>query len=284
MRGGVLKRLLVVSVSLVVFVFDEAREVYLRLVGRRAKGKAVTLLYHSIPTSDRARFGRQMDTLCRLAVPIRADLCAPLSRGQRHVAVTFDDGLASFVENAWPELEKRRIPASIFVVVGRLGTIPSWTNYSPGLMPTERMLSVDQLRQLPDEVLIGSHSLTHRLLTELSAEAARDEIGESRLQLERLLKRGIRLFSFPYGEQSHELVQRCREAGYERVFTSQPCSAFLEPDEFVIGRIDVQSTDWQIEFRLKVLGAYRWLPHAFAVKRALLNGFTDIERRETERL
>jgi hypothetical protein len=58
----------------------------------------------------------------------------------------------------------------------------------------------------------------------------------------------------------------------------------LQPDEFVTGRIDVQPTDWQIEFRLKVLGAYRWLPHAFAVKRALLNGFTDIERREAERL
>jgi peptidoglycan/xylan/chitin deacetylase (PgdA/CDA1 family) len=283
-RGSFLKRLLVVSVSLTVFIFDAACEIYLRLVGRRAKGKAVALLYHSIPVADRARFGRQMDTLRRLAVPVRADVRAPLAPCQRHVAVTFDDGLWSFVESAWPELQKRHIPATIFVVVGKLGTIPSWTNYSPGLMPTEPMLSLDQLRQLPDSVLVGSHSLTHRLLTEVSEETSRDEIGESRHRLEMLLERRIRLFSFPYGEQSGDLIQRCRDAGYERVFTSQPCAAFLQPDEFVTGRIDVQPTDWQIEFRLKVLGAYRWLPHAFAVKRALLNGFTDIERREAERL
>jgi hypothetical protein len=41
------------------------------------------------------------------------------------------------------------------------------------------------------------------------------------------------------------------------------------PGEFVLGRISVEPTDWALEFRLKLLGAYRWLPQAIALKRKL---------------
>jgi len=37
-----------------------------------------------------------------------------------------------------------------------------------------------------------------------------------------------------------------------------------------VGRVRVDPTDSPIEFRLKLLGAYRWLPLAFSWKRRLL--------------
>ena len=83
------------------------------------------------------------------------------------------------------------------------------------------------------------------------------------------MSREIRLFSFPYGAENDRLVDLCREAGYERVFTILPRLALLDPQEYVTGRVVVDPTDWPLEFRLKLLGAYRWLPRAFAWKRKL---------------
>jgi peptidoglycan/xylan/chitin deacetylase (PgdA/CDA1 family) len=220
-----------------------------------------------------------MDVLRRLAVPIPADVGTSLEAGRRYVAVTFDDGLTSFLDTAWPELERCQIPAAIFVVAGKLGTVPGWVNYSHGLMPTEAMLSVEQLRHLSPTVIVGSHSMSHRMLTDVSADESMLEIAESRCTLERLLERRINVFSFPYGERSDDLVEQCRAAGYKRVFTSQPSLAFEDPQEFETGRIHVQASDWPIEFTLKLVGAYRWLPYAFMAKRLV---FRSSNRRAIE--
>ncbi len=49
----------------------------------------------------------------------------------RYVAITLDDGHVSFLENVLPELEKRNIPSTLFVVSAKLGESPDWANYSP---------------------------------------------------------------------------------------------------------------------------------------------------------
>ena len=61
----------------------------------------------------------------------------------------------------------------------------------------------------------------------------------------------------------------CREAGYEGLFAILPELAFTDPQEFVTGRVGVNPSDWALEFRLKILGAYRWLPIVFSWKRKL---------------
>jgi peptidoglycan/xylan/chitin deacetylase (PgdA/CDA1 family) len=211
-----------------------------------------------------------MDLLVRLTTPVLADRREPLSSLRNHVAVTFDDGLTSFSENAWPELEKRGIPAVLFVVAEKVGTIPAWTNYTAGLMPTESMLTTEQLRLLSDRVLVGSHSCTHRMLTRLTLDDARREIERSRCLLQEMLGRNVTLFSFPYGEFSDELIACCKAAGYQRVFTGRPVLALSDPNEFATGRVDVTPNEWRIEFCLKALGAYRWLPIAFSAKRLVM--------------
>jgi glycosyltransferase involved in cell wall biosynthesis len=59
------------------------------------------------------------------------------------------------------------------------------------------------------------------------------------------------------------VIRWSKEAGYQRVFTVEPVTAFSEPSEYVTGRVPVDPTDWPIEFRLKMLGAYRWLAPVF---------------------
>ena len=80
----------------------------------------------------------------------------------------------------------------------------------------------------------------------------------------------MELFSFPYGSWSPDLVARGREAGYRRLFTSLPVPVLGGEDSSVVGRVSVGPDDWPVEFRLKVLGAYRWVPTASKLKRRLL--------------
>jgi peptidoglycan/xylan/chitin deacetylase (PgdA/CDA1 family) len=133
------------------------------------------------------------------------------------------------------------------------------------------VMSAEQLRSLPQDLItVGSHTVTHPFLPAISKETARREIHESRSQLSALLQRDVRLFSFPFGGFTRQLLHLCREAGYRHVFTTLPCFALADPTEFVVGRVRVDPTDWPLEFFLKLAGAYHWLPGAFKLKRRLL--------------
>jgi peptidoglycan/xylan/chitin deacetylase (PgdA/CDA1 family) len=215
-----------------------------------------------------------MNTLMRHAIPIAADHKQPLEPGRRYVVVTFDDGFVSAIENAVPELVQRRIPVAFFVVAGLLGTSPRWAEFGRAGIGEEIIATAERLRELPcDLITIGSHTMTHPLLTSLSEEKAKFELSASRAELKKLLNRDIKLFSFPYGAFNDRLIELCRAVGYERVFTVLPMPAFTDSQEFVTGRIAVNPTDWELEFRLKILGAYRWLPKAIAWKRKLFGDY-----------
>jgi peptidoglycan/xylan/chitin deacetylase (PgdA/CDA1 family) len=179
--------------------------------------------------------------------------------------ITFDDAFENFVEQAWPELRARNMPSTMFVISGALGK-----GFGPANQ-TEKVMSAEQLCALPAELVsIGSHTVSHPFLPELSPEAAHRELVESKATLEKLLKREVSTFSFPFGGFSPGLVELGRAAGYRRVFTTLPSFAFAtDCSEFVVGRIRVDPTDWPLEFRLKLAGAYNWLPLAFDLKRKL---------------
>jgi len=116
-------------------------------------------------------------------------------------------------------------------------------------------------------VAIGSHTVTHPELPCLDEKEARRELCQSREELRAILDKDINLLSFPHGTYNQKLLELSQQTGYTRVFSSEP--AFLDPQGYLAGRIDVQPTDWRIEFRLKLLGAYSWLPFAFPLKRKM---------------
>jgi peptidoglycan/xylan/chitin deacetylase (PgdA/CDA1 family) len=196
----------------------------------------------------------------------------PLAPGTRYAAVTFDDGFQSVIENALPELEKRGIPSTLFIVTEALGQFPPWLKESGVSAAKQKVMSVEQLQGLSSKlVTVGSHTLTHPRLPAIGEEHARQEISESRAKLQKILNREVKLFSFPHGAFNARLIDWCRDAGYERVFTILPTFAFADPHEFVTGRVSVEPTDWPMEFRLKLLGAYRWMPMALSIKRTILS-------------
>jgi len=255
-------------ISLFVAGSDWLANLFLRMAGQRRRGSCVVLAYHAVTPAQRTLFARQMDTLVQHGEPVRADIRSLPEDGKRRAAITFDDGLQTFVDNALPELEKRRLPVALFIVTEALGGMSSWAHNESGHDSEETIMSEASLRQLPsDLVLIGSHTMTHPMLPSLNEEELRRELVGSRAKLETMLNREVTLASFPYGSCNERTLEMCREARYERVFTALPVLAVSEPGEFVTGRVRTDPTDWPIEFRLKLAGAYRWLPYAFTLKR-----------------
>ncbi len=261
-----LRRIVKCTISLGVYAYTTARDFLFRVFGIKLKSYCVILNYHSIPSDERYNFARQMDAALRHSTPVEIQTEALPAAGARYVGITFDDGFENFISVALPELQRRNIPSTVFIILDALGNEFG----TPELL--EKVMSADQLRSLPQDIVtLGSHTLTHPFLPNLKREEAVTELMESRLQLENILNRGVTLFSFPFGGFTDELIQLSRQAGYTRVFTTLPSLAFTDAEQFAVGRIRADTTDWPLEFRLKIAGAYRWLPWAFALKRRLLN-------------
>jgi peptidoglycan/xylan/chitin deacetylase (PgdA/CDA1 family) len=262
--------------SLVLAVYDQLTMLIRRSLGLKIPGTCVVLYYHCVTHGQRVVFARQMDKLVQCCQPISTSKLGDLKPGVHHVAVTFDDGFQSVVQNALPELVTRNIPVTIFVLPACLGQCPSWPDVEEYIRACEVVIDQGQLVQLKKNasVTIGSHGMTHANLLHLEESEAKDEIFLSKLQLENMLDEEIRLLSFPFGSFSEAHVKWTREAGYSRVFTIVP-ELIKESDsgKYVIGRVKADLEDWPLEFRLKILGAYRWLPWAFDIKRRMKSLF-----------
>jgi len=254
------KRCLKLLVSLSYYCGQWLRRRWQQMKGKKVPGTCVVLYYHSVGPGERANFARQMTMLSHLAKPTRADRTGQFENGVHHAAVSFHDAFESVCDNALPEMAERGIPSTLFVPSGYVGRHPGWDMEVGHRDCQEVVIGVDRLRSLNTELVsIGSHTVTHPDMTSLSEEAATAELRKSRIDLEAILGRPVALFAFPYGRHNESLVRWCKEAGYQRVFTIQPKLAFSEAGEFVTGSCAVSPTDWPLEFKLKLLGAYQWL-------------------------
>jgi peptidoglycan/xylan/chitin deacetylase (PgdA/CDA1 family) len=259
-------------ISLGFYCAWEASRALARVLGLQLPAVATVIYYHRILPHERRRFADQLDHLCNWVKPIPAGSRSPLVPGLRYAAVTFDDGWVSFAANALPELEQRGIPVTVFVVAGFLGH-----QLEEGI--DEELISEGQLAQLAARgVTVGSHTLTHAPLTKVDRETAVHELIESRARLSKIINEDVELFSFPFSLSDKRLLPLCRDAGYTRVFTGLPRLAYSQIREFETGRIRVDPDDWPIEFHLKLVGAYRWLPAAFALKRRLRTELRRVSR------
>src|ERR1700730_12735474 len=158
-----LTRIVKLGISLGVYSASGVFAFLNRLTRRPAGSSCVVVYYHSVGAAQRIRFAKQMDQLLRYAKPIAAYEAAKLQPGTRHVAVTFDDGFRTFYDCALPELIKRGIPATMFVITDAIGK-----TFGPEGYP-EEVMSLEQIRSLPENLItIGSHTMTHPFLPSIN--------------------------------------------------------------------------------------------------------------------
>jgi peptidoglycan/xylan/chitin deacetylase (PgdA/CDA1 family) len=205
------------------------------------------LLYHAVGT-DRSdwiapytvstdTFRRHLELIAasgRVALSVeelRLALSGELPLTQDAVVLTFDDGFAEWADVVVSELAQWRLPATMFVTTGFIGT------RSPG---GDAMLSWNGVRELVAAGHeIGAHSVSHPELDTLSWCAALTEIGECRKVLQDQLDLPVRSFAYPHGYSSRTVREQVRAAGYESACSVKNAFSHGNDGRYSIARLMV---------------------------------------------
>jgi peptidoglycan/xylan/chitin deacetylase (PgdA/CDA1 family) len=157
---------------------------------------------------------------------------------QDAVAITFDDGLASFGAIAAPLLLQHGLPVTLFVVSDAVGSTNVWRGRQDSGIPVQPLLDWEQLGALQAAgVRLGAHTCTHPRLTALEGDALEREIVASKQRLARELGVDATTFAYPYGAMSpaaRDLVARTFRYGCTTRLAALAC----EEDPALLPRLD----------------------------------------------
>jgi peptidoglycan/xylan/chitin deacetylase (PgdA/CDA1 family) len=255
-----MKRFIKFIISIIFLTFIKPFQYIVRFFRKEKPPFCIILFYHSVLDSEVRRYRKQLNLLSFFTEPVSIENIDTLAGGKRYSVMTFDDAYQNVIKNAAPELIKRKIPFTIFIPAGQMGEKPGWLANTGRKNENEKIATLEELLSLPaDLVTLGSHTVNHPQLSRLSEEQAYHEISLSRHILESLLKRRIRFIAIPNGEHEQNILDLCKLAGYEQVFTIKLESPFIVAHQYGRGRNWAAPSDWDIEFILKILGAYDWL-------------------------
>lgn len=200
------------------------------------------LLYHEIGPRPRPStnldcfcteksFRSQMQFLKDHAVRVlpASEACELLSCSgtteQLEVVLTFDDADASFLEYALPILVELDFPSAVFAVAGQLGQRAGWVKDPRNAIP---LMSGQQLRSLAaHRVELGSHSVSHCKLTELSKAQAFAELHDSKAVLEDVLGKAVPSFAYPHGRYDEQVMELVAAAGYVDAYSTDGHRSFV---------------------------------------------------------
>jgi peptidoglycan/xylan/chitin deacetylase (PgdA/CDA1 family) len=148
--------------------------------------------------------------------------------GRDDVRITFDDGNASDYILALPELTKRGLDATFFVVSGRVG--------APGFLDATAVREL-----LHAGMRIGSHGMEHRRWRGLNERELRHELERAKDELELVVERPVTEVACPFGAYDRRVLRTLRKLEYRRVYTSDRGRA--RPDAFLQPRNSVGPRD-----------------------------------------
>lgn len=181
----------------------------------------------------------------------------PYLKGERQgkvVGITFDDGYQNNLQNALPVLAKHGFTATIYAVSSMIGGTNSWDH---GMVAEKPLMShANWLTWLAAGMDVGSHTRTHAKLTELSIEAAREQITESKNELEQALQCEVRHFCYPYGEYGPDHKDMTRDAGYVTATTTRRGRVRPGDDPCTLRRVMVARATNPFQFFMKIATRY----------------------------
>jgi peptidoglycan/xylan/chitin deacetylase (PgdA/CDA1 family) len=166
--------------------------------------------YHGVDSS-------QLETLVRQDAPAAG----------RPVMLSFDDGLQSFADQAWPILRDHGFCPEVFIVTAGVGEPPLMT---PGTIA----------RLATDGVRFGSHTHTRRAADGLSTQALAEELAVSRARLADWLGTSPASLSLPYGVADNRVKPIAAACGYRTVFTGHGGPARTGADPFDLPRLKIR--------------------------------------------
>ena len=288
---------------------------YGTLVRRESRPeKVLCLMYHRLCDDERyaalsgtervfnmpaARFDAQIGWLAAAGYQfVSADQVAAFASGELKldgpaVMITFDDGCTSVATHAAPILRRHGARATVFVTTDA-------DAYVFGLTPNDARLSDQAIADLDgDTILIESHSVTHRPLSELGDDDVCNELHESRSRLAQILRRPVSYFAVPGNWYDGRVLRLARQAGYRAVWSSDPGSVRRGATPFPFPRVNIDGDLSLAQFRAqltatgiaqrrivaafkrlpgRLLGPRRWYPLRKAILRMVPGGHLSKRR------
>lgn len=184
---------------------------------------------------------------------------------EKSVLITFDDGYEGIYLYAAPELRKRNMHATFFIITETIDKALEGYPY----------ITMKQLTELAEEPLfsIGSHTMRHPFLTKLSLQEQIEELTRSKTNLETLTGRPVLALAYPYGDYDASVIAALKESGYQAGFAVNDRGMANEPARYSIPRIYMGMELGRNNQKLfkKYVKAYKKMPkEAFAERFAMI--------------
>lgn len=190
--------------------------------GLREKGELVYVV-------SRSTFLQHMTLIekCGANVILPGDRLS--SNGKIDIILTFDDGHRSGYSLALPILSESRLKAAFFITTG-------WTG-------KDHFLTPEEIKKLHDSgMMIGSHGISHRFMTDLTDDELAAELTGSKESLESIIGEKVTSFSAPGGRIDDRVGAAAVKAGYRWIFSSEPAGNIELIEKTPAGRFAVTTT------------------------------------------
>jgi len=213
----------------------------------KPESRRVALVYHSVGGSSGAVpievFRKQVEWLATNAERIRLhELFEGGNTAPLQVCITFDDGYASVIENAFPILQRCGFEGVVYVNPAWIGDASRRVSYSSrGFYAHEEFMTWADLKLLQSEGwVVGSHGVDHLDLTRLSIEDTYRELRNSRAAIEDRLDVPCKDFAYTWGRYNSVVRQAVSESGYVTGAAGYHGSIKIRTNRLSFPRIDIR--------------------------------------------
>jgi peptidoglycan/xylan/chitin deacetylase (PgdA/CDA1 family) len=212
------------------FLFQQVRGFHLRWYRKEALPDRVAVYMHSVEPSQHDALRSLIGWLRESSYQFVSPAVFTTPGAGRRAFLSFDDNYRTWLD-LLPLLEEERVSATFYVNAGPLRDRASEAAVSAYF---DRIChNGDRVSLTSGEVcdiaatghVIGSHTLSHPMLTRIRSHEARDEIRHGKEALEEILGRAVPDFSYPFGMRRHfneELRSFCSEIGIRTVASARP--------------------------------------------------------------
>lgn len=192
-----------------------------------------------------------------LGIDLRPDRCQLNGIGR---AMVWETGSAANRQKFYQELHPLMRKMTSREREAWLEQLRRWAGCGSAGRVSHRALSVAELKKGAESslVTIGAHGVTHTRLSNLDPDEQRYEVMHSKMRLEELCGREIKVFSYPFGcrgDYDRTTLGLCRSAGFRRVAANFPGQVHRWSDPLQIPRQLVRN--WPLDqFREKLNGFF----------------------------